>query len=89
MKRLALVLAGMTVLVTCGLIWCFQPPVPASKEGQLRKGMTQVEVRKILGEPTKVYPGQWTYTKPFVFGFVNIHWQSDGTYDGDFNYERF
>jgi len=52
--------------------------------------MSQEEVKKILGKPTKIYSsGQWTYTKPFVFGYVNIHWQLDGTYDGDFNYERF
>ena len=57
---------------------------------RLRKGMTQDEVRAVLGSPTKVYGSdQWTYQRRFVFGFANIHWQADGTYDGEFNYERF
>ena len=52
--------------------------------------MTQEEVRKILGPPTKIYGGtEWSYERPFVFGYVNIQWQSDGTYDGQYNYERF
>jgi len=51
--------------------------------------MTKDAVRSILGPPSKMYDsGQWTYERAFVFGFVNIHWQSDGTYD-EFNYERF
>ena len=57
---------------------------------RLQKGMTQDEVRSILGPPTTIYgSGQWTYQRPLVFGFVNLHWQANGTYDGEFDYERF
>ena len=56
---------------------------------RLRKGMTKEEVRQTLGEPTKIYDGQWTYQRPLVFGFVNIHFHADGTYVGEYNYERF
>ena len=67
----------------------FSDPVPADKLKRLRKGMSQDEVRAILGNPTKVYPGQWTYKRMLVFGFVNLHWLPDGSFDGHVNYERF
>jgi hypothetical protein len=68
----------------------FLDPVPMEPLRSLRKGMTRDEVRKFLGPPTRTYDsGQWTYQRQLVFGFVNIHWQEDGTYDGEFNYERF
>ncbi len=74
MKRL---LRVIVVVVTLGLaaVVClrlFSDPVPMERLHRLRKGMTQDEVRSVLGPPTK-----------------NIHWGADGTYDGDFNYERF
>ena len=90
MKRLLpiLVAVGLPVLI---IARTFSDPVPSEKLELLRKGMTKDEVRKILGPPTKTYGNdrQWTYERPFVFGFVNIHWQEDGTFDGDVNYERF
>lgn len=68
----------------------FSDPVPKERLNSLRKGMTQQEVQSLLGPPTKVYEsGQWTYQRPLVFGFVSLHWQEGGTYDGNFNYERF
>jgi hypothetical protein len=89
MKKLAGVCLGIFLFISCILIWSFQPPISSNRAVQLRKGMQPSEVRRILGEPNKVYDGQWTYSKPFVFGFVNIHWDTNGAYDGDFNYERF
>lgn len=68
----------------------FSDPVQGERLNALRKGMTQEEVRSILGTPTRICEsGQWTYQRRFVFGFVNIHWQEDGTYDGEINRERF
>lgn len=68
----------------------FQAPVSPAKLSQLKLGMTQSEVRAILGEPSKIHPSsQWTYSRLFVFGFVNIHWQVNGLSDGSYNYERF
>ncbi len=88
MKRLILVV--VFGLLAAGGSRAFLDPVPAERLQRLRKGMTQAEVRQVLGAPTKVYSsGQWTYRRSLVFGFVNIHWQADGTYDGACNYERF
>ena len=68
----------------------FSDPVATERLHRLRKGMTQDEVRSVLGPPTTIYEsGQWTYQRRLVFGYVNIHWQADGRDDGDFNYERF
>ena len=91
MKRLVpvlvAVLAAGSVAALC--FRAFSVPVPMERLNSLRRGMTQDEVRSALGPPTRIYDGQWTYQRPLVFGFVNIHWQPDGTYDGQFNYERF
>ncbi|MCC6695884.1 MAG: hypothetical protein IT365_09680 [Candidatus Hydrogenedentes bacterium] len=92
MKRLVPVIA---VVVLVGLMVAlraraFSDPVPMQRLNWLRKGMGPDEVQTVLGPPTRIYDsGQWTYQRPLVFGFVNIRWQEDGTYDGDFNYERF
>jgi SmpA / OmlA family len=91
MKRFVPVLVAVFVLgvVAVLCVRAFSDPVPAERLQRLQKGMTQDEVRSVLGPPTRVYDGQWTYQRPLVFGFVNIHWQTNGTYDGEVNYERF
>ncbi len=78
-------------MVVCALgVRAFQAPVPLKKLSQLKNGMTQMEVKAILGEPSKISSSnQWTYERSFVFGFVNLHWEANGTYDGNYNYERF
>jgi len=88
-KRSATAIASIAILLGLSVLWAFQSPVRRSKLGQLKEGMSQDDVRAVLGEPTKVYPGQWTYKRPLVFGFVNIHWKLDGTFDGEVNFERF
>ena len=62
----------------------------ASLRELVAQGMTPAQIAEALGEPSKKYDsGQWTFKRPMTFGFVNIHWQEDGTYDGHYNYERF
>lgn len=92
MRRLYPYLVMLTVIVALTVIVglrAFLEPVPREQLEQLRKGMTKDEVRRILGEPAEDYGGQWTYARPLVFGFVNIHWLTNGTYNGEYNYERF
>jgi hypothetical protein len=92
MKPLA---PALVTVIAAGLLaaLCFRAfldPVPMVRLRSLRKGMTRDEVRRFLGPPTRTYDsGQWTYQRQLVFGFVNIHWQENGKYDGEFNYERF
>ena len=90
MRRLVSVLLVMFVVGAAVCFRAFSDPVPREHLHRLQKGMTQAQVQSVLGPPTKIYDsGQWTYERPLVFGYVNIHWQGDGTYDGEFNYERF
>ena len=43
--------------------------------------MSRDDVRRILGSPTQVYPGeqQWTYQRFMTFGYVNILFDTNGT----------
>lgn len=90
MKKIAISICVVVGLGVALGVWAFQEPVQPSQLARLKQGMTKTEIEAILGKPTKIYPsGQWTYKRPLVFGFVNIHWYADGTYDGEYNYERF
>jgi len=85
-----IILLSVVVLGFALAVRAFQQPVQPDRLAKLKLGMTKAEVEAALGRPAKVYEsGQWTYKRPLVFGFVNIHWQADGTYDGEYNYERF
>ena len=85
------------------LVRAFQPPLPISKFNSLKPGMTQAEVRTILGEPTQTLPGgheyevrgthyvtddQWTYRRLLTFGYVNIHFDANRLFT-DYNCEEF
>ena len=92
MKRAVPALSVLVVvgLLSALLVRAFSDPVPVERLSMLRQGMTPGEVEVLLGPPAMIYDsGQWTYRRPLVFGFVNIHWQEDGTYDGEINFERY
>lgn len=90
MKKRLLIAAILIVISGSLLLRLYQEPIPSDRLELLKKGMTKDQVRAILGPPVIEYDhGQWTHSRPLVFGFVNIHWQNDGTYDGEYNYERY
>jgi SmpA/OmlA family protein len=90
MKRIIAISIIILILGIALITRLFMDPAPIDKLDSLTKGMTKSEVIELLGEPTKKYSlNEWQYNRPMVFGFVNIHWQDDGTYDGEYNYERF
>lgn len=92
MNRLVPVLASVVIVGTLVALCfrAFSDPVPVERLKRLQQGMSQDEVRSIIGQPARIYQsGQWTYERRLVFGFVNIHWREDGTYDGEFVFERF
>lgn len=90
MKKIIITVAVAVVLCAFAGWRAFLDPVPVDRLALLKKGMTKTEVEATIGKPTKIYDsGQWIYMRPIVFGYVNIPWQSDGTYDGNYNYERY
>lgn len=94
---------AILALLMCFALWMFNTPVRLSKLNNIREGVTQEEVKCILGVPTRVIPGgrqykiedriyttteQWIYSRPLQFGFLNITWTTNKTYATS-NYERF
>jgi hypothetical protein len=96
-----------TVVVVFGAalffgIRAFQPPVSVKKMGDVKAGMSQSQVKELLGPPTRVYPaanfsvngknyqtaGQWTYTLFLTFGFFNISFDTNASVAAS-NYEKF
>ena len=58
----------------------FETPVPPSTISAVQQGMTQAQVRKVLGPPSRDYAGrQWTYTRFLTFGYVNVLFETNGT----------
>ena len=83
-------MAGCMLLLIGLVAHAFVSPVSQDALTELRPGMTPDEFRVLLGSPSEIdSKGQWTYSKALVFGYVTIHWRADGTYDGEYNFERF
>jgi len=80
-KRAIVILSAaacLLVVAVLGIKRAFEPPLPLEKVDAIREGMTEQEVRQILGVPTKIYPtGQWTYTRFLTFGYVNVLFGTD------------
>ena len=90
MRALTVRILGLLVLLAVGVLvgkHAFGPPVPPEKMASIKPGMSEEDVRRILGAPTHVIPGghaytvngtnyvtggQWTYTRAFTFGYVNV-----------------
>ena len=81
----------------------FQPPISITKLDTLKPGMTQTQVRAIIGEPTEVQDGgrayevrgvryvlkdEWSYKRALTFGYVNISFDDNRLFT-DYNYESF
>jgi hypothetical protein len=92
-KRI-LVLAGVLIVTAVVLlaVRSFQPPVSLAKLEAVKPGMTELQVREILGSPSRIYPplsytvrgtnyqtgGQWTYQRFLTFGYVNVLFGTNG-----------
>jgi hypothetical protein len=80
----------------------FQPPVSLAKLEAVKAGMSQSQVREILGSPTRIYPGlsytvhgtnyqtggQWTYQRFLTFGYANVLFDTNGVVEYG-HYETF
>ena len=94
-------IAVMGAVVFLG-IRAFQPPVSLAKLEAVTPGMSQSQVREILGPPTRTYPGlsyavhgtnyqtggQWTYQRSLTFGYINVLFDTNGTVEYG-HYETF
>ena len=70
----------------------FEPPLRLTKLESVKPGMSQTQVREILGTPTRLYPGysysvngtnyqtggQWTYKRFLKFGYINVLFDTNG-----------
>jgi hypothetical protein len=90
MRSRTVTVLAVLVLLGAGTLMAkraFEPPVPLSKMALIKPGMSEDDVRKILGPPTEaiasghdyavngtnfVTGGQWTYTRFLTFGYVNV-----------------
>jgi len=103
LRKIQTILVVATAILVWLGIRAFQPPIPLAKLESLRKGVSRERVRETLGMPGKIYPGgreysvrgtnyvtteQWTYTRPLTFGYVNIHFDTNGIFSYH-NYEEF
>ncbi|GEP43899.1 outer membrane protein assembly factor BamE domain-containing protein [Brevifollis gellanilyticus] len=56
----------------------FQPPFPLAKLEAVKPGMSQSQVRELLGEPSDATSKQWTYQRVLAFGYVNVLFDANG-----------
>jgi outer membrane protein assembly factor BamE (lipoprotein component of BamABCDE complex) len=93
--RTAKVVGLVVLLMAAALVTrhAFGPPIPPGRMAQIKPGMSEEDVRRILGAPEHVIRGghaytsngtrhvtggQWTYTRPFTFGYVNVLFDTNG-----------
>ncbi|HMO41586.1 MAG TPA: outer membrane protein assembly factor BamE [Saprospiraceae bacterium] len=91
MKQVLIAYGAMLLLITSLIIRAFLSPIPNSKLNKIHEGMTKPEVEAIIGKPSFITESgsQWIYQRSLVIGYVSITWLEDGTYDGQYNLERF
>lgn len=58
------------------------PVIPNAKIDQIVEGMSQAEVKRIVGPPTHYDPdSSWRYERIFNPGYVQIYFSADGVVD--------
>ncbi|TWT30448.1 hypothetical protein KOR34_50070 [Posidoniimonas corsicana] len=57
-----------------GLVRYMGPIIPLSVEAQLTPGMSQSQVRELLGEPNEIEESRWVYTRSANPGWCSIYW---------------
>ena len=74
-----MIAVAIAVAVVVSLsIRAFQPPILLTKLGTVKPGMSESQVREILGSPTRIFPRQWTYERFLTFGYVNVLFDTNG-----------
>lgn len=87
LKALGLIIL-LSVLVIAWAIWNFdQPPFDLARLQQLRPGMSQQEVRQILGAPKSDYGDHWAYSRSMAWPIVYVYFdQSNRFVKSEYDY---
>jgi len=69
-------------------MWQFnRPPFDLARLQQLQAGMTQQQVRQVLGEPRLKDEFGWHYARPMAWPIVHVRFDANGRLSGhDYDY---
>ena len=72
----------VVVLLAAGigaLVWQFnRPPFDLARLQRLRQGMTQAQVRDVLGKPGTTDATSWHYSRPMAWPIVHVNFDAEG-----------
>jgi hypothetical protein len=71
-------LTSVSIVLAFAMYWCVGPVIPRYRLKQVKEGMTQDQVRAIIGEPDSVYGGGWQYRKWPNPGWVDVLFDTEG-----------
>lgn len=84
MRVVAHLFIGLALTLVLGfsyVMWNFnQPPFRLAKLQTLQRGMSQQQVKQILGEPNSVSDGQWAYSRQLSWPIVYIYFDEQGLF---------
>jgi hypothetical protein len=79
-KAIGLILL-LSVMVIAWAIWNFnQPPFDLARLQQLRPGMSQQEVRQILGPPKSDFGDHWAYSRSMAWPIVYVRFDQSNRF---------
>ena len=76
--RVAAVLIALLAAPGGLLYLVIRPAMPPDKIRQLRVGMTEVDVRRILGSPARLGGHLWEYSRWGNAGYVQVTFDANG-----------
>ena len=90
-KNFTAILAVVVLLSVVGfglMLWQFnRPPFDLAKLPQMQRGMTQQQVRQILGEPRSYDATGWHYARPLAWPIVHVRFDASGRLQ-DYEYDH-
>src|SRR4051812_32378749 len=79
---------GVPLVGFGGLMWNFnRPPFDLAKLRDLRPGMSQHEVERLLGKPNGTDKSSWHYSRPLAWPIVHVYFDAVGRFkESDYDY---
>jgi len=82
LSRILVAARALVIVCVFGLVfelWNFdRPPFALSKLDGLTQGMTQDQVREVLGAPSSVYEDSWAYSRTGAWPIVYVYFDEAG-----------